>query len=597
MIVRESFAKVWDRIREGFFRFGVFHFCVAAVAVLLVLSNHSVIRDSAALNASRGICWGALAGVFAQLVGEWRNRPLKKHWVVALTAAVGALGCWFWFSIGEKSPRYWLWLLLYGGSSFSLVAASLAVLSSYAEERTLVPRLVLNALGASGSAAIFIAGQMICLAAFYSLVMSFDSMIYADVFGVSWIVIVSIGFISFLPGRDCDDGSSDRATAFLFWLLLPAALLLLAILYVYLGKIVVTGSMPSGKLNWFGSVALASYVFFWLSLRGSSNRFFRLFARWGWALLLPVLAAQVVGIVIRYNAYGLSALRYAGMAALSVGIVALILAALDRRPRGLFVYMAVAGLVFTVSPLNIVDVSVRNQEGRLRAALARNGLLNEDGLRLKTDVRIPDRDAEIIVSAWKYLVSDGTYRGCWWSDSSSSGDVTPTGWHRPAFGMRFGDIPRLLGLDGARSVDRTSSGDVAAMNFPLAGDGFLPTGGHSHFRVIDNESLVSCYRDRGKWTLKYAFPGDNKGWQQYDVTEWVERIFAASGCKGVITRDVKFELTESEALWRLRPDLTLAIGGFRTSGTVGREIRYVSLGKCAVLTVRKTSAPDACEQR
>ena len=93
------------------------------------------------------------------------------------------------------------------------------------------------------------------------------------------------------------DGSSDRATAFLFWLLLPAALLLLAILYVYLGKIVVTGSMPSGKLNWFGSVALASYVFFWLSLRGSSNRFFRLFARWGWTLRYAGMAALTVGIV------------------------------------------------------------------------------------------------------------------------------------------------------------------------------------------------------------------------------------------------------------------------------------------------------------
>lgn len=213
MIVKASLVKVREKIRDGFFRFGVFHFCVVAVAVLLVLSNHSAVSDSVALNASRGICWGALAGVFAQLVGEWRNRPLKKCWVVALTAAVGALGCWFWFSIGEKSPRYWLWLMLYSGSSFSLIAASMAVLSSYAEERTLVPRLVLNALGASGSAAIFIVGQLTCLAAFNSLVMSLDSMIYADVFGVSWIVIVSIGFISFLPKRDCDDGSSDLTLA------------------------------------------------------------------------------------------------------------------------------------------------------------------------------------------------------------------------------------------------------------------------------------------------------------------------------------------------------------------------------------------------
>ena len=83
----------------------------------------------------------------------------------------------------------------------------------------------------------------------------------------------------------------------------------------------------------------------------------------------------------------------------------------------------------------------------------------------------------------------------------------------------------------------------------------------------------------------------------YEAGLWSKPMVKTAVRKGVITRDMKFELTESEALWRLRPDLTLAIGGFRTSGTVGREIRYVSLGKCTVLAVRKVPAPDAVEQQ
>ena len=82
-------------------------------------------------------------------------------------------------------------------------------------------------------------------------------------------------------------------------------------------------------------------------------------------MLPPVLVAQIVGIVIRYQAYGLSSVRFAGMVVLSFGLVALVLAAFDRRPHGLFVFIALAGLVFTVTPLNIVDVPVYNQERRL----------------------------------------------------------------------------------------------------------------------------------------------------------------------------------------------------------------------------------------
>ena len=602
MTVRESFARAWGKIRGGFVRFGVFHVCMVAVAMLFALENHGLVGESAMLNLARGICWGALAGVFAQLVGEWRRVPLKKWIVAVITGVIGALGCWFWFSIGESSPRYWLWTMLYGGSFFSLAAASVAVLFAYSDERVLVPRLVLNALGGSGSAAIFTVSQMVCLLAFDKLVQSVGYRIYADVYGVSWILILSIGFISFLPGRERDDGSSDRATAFLFWLLLPAALLLLGILYLYLLKIVLLWSMPSGELNWFGSVALAAYAFFWLSLRGSSRGFFRFFARWGWAFLLPVLTAQVIGIVIRYQAYGLSTPRFAGMITLSFGIVVLILAALDRRPLELFVYMAVAGLVFTVSPLNVIDLPVRNQEARLRAALERNGLLKDGGLQLMPGVRIPERDGKIITGAWKYLVSDGAGHGDWWSDGLARGKVRPTVWHRPSFtvgmckclktlgavGKDAGDpLLRLLKMDKPELArNKKSAAEFVRMEFRLAGDGMLPIGGYSHFRALSNGPGVQCYRSQDRWVVQFALPGQ-KDWQTYDATECVERIFKASGCKGVIAKDLNFELTSAEAVWELRPNLALAIGGFSTSGSVGRKITNILLPHCVLMTKRE----------
>lgn len=616
-MVRETFVKAWDRVKDGFVRFGVFHFCVVAFAVLAVLTNHDVVKAETGLNLIRGICWGALVGVFAQLVGEWRNRPLNKAVVAAITILVGALGCWFWISIAESSPRYWLWMMLYGGSVFSLFAASAAVLSAYSDEKTLVPRLLLNTLGSCGAAAIFSVSQAVCLLAFDQLVMKVDYRLYFDVTFVPWVVIATIGFISFLPGRGRDDDSSDRATAFLFWLLLPAALLLLGILYLYLGKIVAMWSMPSGKLNWFGSVALAAYVFFWLSLRGSERRFFRLFARWGWALMLPVLTAQVIGIIIRYQAYGLSTPRLTGMVALTFGVVTLILAALDRRPMWLFVYMAVAGLVFTVSPVNIIDLPVRNQEGRLAAALERNGFLKAGKFQFNAGAKVSYKDAKIIAGAWRYLVADGTINGSWWSGGLEPGRIAPTVWHGASFtselcgslrGLKLAGqdandpLLRLLNLDkiAGRNLDGKKRTPLfATMNFRLAGDGMLPVDGYSRFKVIDNGPGVQCFARRpGKWVVQIASPG-KKDWDEYEVTDSVERVFKNSGCNGVVVKDLKFNLTADEAFWPLDPDKTLVIGSFGTSGTVGNKIRYVNLANCALMTksVERSARPSNANDR
>ena len=137
--------------------------------------------------------------------------------------------------------------------------------------------------------------------------------------------------------------------------------------------------MPSGKMNWFASWAIAGYLFFWLSLRASRVRFFAFVARWGWAALIPVVVTQIVGIVIRYQAHGLTTPRMAGMVTLAIGIYALVLAALDRDAKSIFTVTAVAGIVFTVTPLNIVDIPMREQTARLRRMLARNGCLGSDG--------------------------------------------------------------------------------------------------------------------------------------------------------------------------------------------------------------------------
>lgn len=556
---RKSIAQVLDRLWSGFRRFWAFDLCTIAVTVVFVMANHDIVEEDVLKKVSLGVYWGALSGLFAQLCCEWRSWPRRNLVVGLVTAAAGALGCWLWFSMAEGSPGSYRWQMLYHGSCYSLFAASVAVLYRIADERTLVSRLTLNALGASGSAAILIVSLSLCILAFDKLVAPVNDKIYLDVMGVVWLLVYPFGFLSFLPGRDRRDEGSDRAVAFLFWLLLPASLIMLAILYLYLGKIVVTWSMPSGTLNWFGSVALAVYAFFWLALRDSPRAFFRLFVRRGWALLLPVLAAQVVGIVIRYQAYGLTTLRLAGMVTLSFGVVALVLAALNRRPQGLFAFIAAAGIVFTISPLNIVDVPIRNQEARLRAALSRNGLLQEDGetLSLKPGAEIPDADAKVIVGSWRYLVRVKS-----WSV-----------WHRPAFTARLREtvaalgrerndedisLPKLLGIDEKKFSRKSSCSTLKTTwtRFSLPRGGTVSIAGYSRIRPVDSWR-VSCKRRKDRWIVEIPRHGSCKE-DEFDVTDSVTRILGAASSVDV-PKDRDFDLRAEDTVWPLCPGKALVV--------------------------------------
>ena len=585
---RKSIANVLDRLWRGFCRFWAFNLCAIAVTAIYVLANHDFIGEEVYKKVSQGVFWGALSGLFAQLCCEWRAWPRRRLVVGLVTAAVGALGCWFWFALAEGTPGSCRRRMLYYGSCFSLFAASVAVLYRIADERTVVSRLALNALGASGAAAILFASLSLCILAFDKLVAPVNYKLYIDVMGVVWLLVFQIGFLSFLPSRDQRDETSDRAVAFLFWLLLPASMILLVILYLYLGKIVLTRSMPSGTLNGFGSVALAVYAFFWLALRDSTRAFFRLFVRWGWTLLLPVLAAQVVGIVIRYQAYGLTTPRLAGMVTLSFGIVALVLAALNRRPQGLFVFVAAAGLVFTISPLNIVDMPIRNQEARLRAALSRNGLLQEDGetLSLKPGAEIPEADARVIVGSGQYLVKDSSWRV----------------WHRPAFTDHLretvaalgGDsddkdasLPKLLGLDESKLSRKAVSSRCSKMRLRLPSKETVPIDGYSRLRPLDCWS-VSCKRRQERWIVSISGKCSCEK-DEFDVTDSVERILSTA-CGDASSDGRTSDLRAEDAVWPLCPESALIVSEVNFTANGGRPPTRLCIS-CRAVVMRAKPQP------
>ena len=562
-MLKNSILKIRTRILEGCRHFWPFHVCLLATAALFVCGIHDVLGRDTVSKLAAGISWGALAGLALRLWRDAKNRPGGDLAVAATTALVAALGCWAWFKIPEIPRCSIAWSLFYGGSLVALESFSVLALYRRANERTLISRLVLNYLVVCAAALVFVSSEGVCWFAFRSLVCKIDEKWLVDIMCVSWTLLVPGGFVALLPDNDSDDRDAERATSFLFWLLLPASLVLLAILYLYLGKILVRGTMPSGTLNWFGSVALAVYTFFWLALRDSTNAFFRRFVRFGWALLIPVLAMQVVGIVIRYNAYGLTSLRLAGMAVLLVGVAALALAALNRPPRHLFYVVAVVGIAFTMTPFNVIDLPLRNQERRLRAAMERNGLVKDGKISFDAATGVPKEDSEIIVSAWNYLTQG------WKQDM-----IKESAWSGLTFTQRLLEALKASSQEGrdlsqvlseklgeiraeARNDERESRQRSFVVSYCVDRSSYVPLVGYTCICIVDrwpNPDVLR--RDDGRWIVRIADDVDKKAKPaEYDVTDVLVRFAQKS-------KQFEQTLSPMDAVWPLSDDLALVVSRF-----------------------------------
>lgn len=185
-------------------------------------------------------------------------------------------------------------------------------------------------------------------------------------------------------------------------IILPAALVLVAILYLYLGKSALERQMPVGIMNWYVSWAVGMYALFYFSCCDRNRPWMGRVLRWGCLILLPVVAVQLWCVKIRLEAYGLTSLRWLSLCCTLFGVCVLLFGITNRKPRGLYALAAVLTVLLTITPLNVYDFPARFQAERLQSTLARTELL-ENGI-LQKGRPIQKEDAEILRSSYQYLV-------------------------------------------------------------------------------------------------------------------------------------------------------------------------------------------------
>lgn len=192
-------------------------------------------------------------------------------------------------------------------------------------------------------------------------------------------------------------------------LLLPAAALLVVILYFYLAKSLREGALPNGIMNPFGSCALAFYTLFCLSYPEEQPLWVRKVLKWGALLLVPIAAAQLRGVWIRLEAYGLTTLRYLSLCCTFVGLCVLLGGITRQKPRKIYLLCGILSGILAFSPLNLVDLPAWSQARRLEETITRNQLIQKG--KLVSAREISPEEAERIRSSYGYLAgSAGRWR-------------------------------------------------------------------------------------------------------------------------------------------------------------------------------------------
>ncbi len=193
------------------------------------------------------------------------------------------------------------------------------------------------------------------------------------------------------------------------YILAPIVTLYLAILTVYLAKVLVTQVWPSGWIGWLVSSVAAAGILSLLLLQPieeqEENRWVGTYARWFYVGLLPSIAMLLAAIWKRIDQYGITERRYF-LVILSVWLAGIALFYIVRRRGTIKVIPATLGLVAVLTvagPWGAYAVSERSQIQRLEGILDGNGMI-ADGRLDPPAGELSFEDRREISAVVRYLV-------------------------------------------------------------------------------------------------------------------------------------------------------------------------------------------------
>ncbi|MDP4117742.1 MAG: DUF4153 domain-containing protein [Bacillota bacterium] len=395
MKIREFFSGIFNTIRNGITRFIT---PVALLFALFIIMSVDIMSKKAFLDDFYlPFIFSAVFAIMLTIICE-RTR-LKRFWGYFIPLAPLALYCvGIVFFRSALTSIYVKTAVV--GLIFAMACVALYLLFDKENKETLLPYIVVQSFFAGVITLVICFGVNLCLLAFHELIYSFSYKVYNIANLFIFLVIGTALVLSYLPRR----GHVTEVPRFFkllsLYVALPLYLLLMLILYVYLIKVAFLRNLPSGEIHPFALSAAAVFAVIYFSVRQYENRAAVIFTRFGGYSLLPVFAMQATAIYQRVSAYGLTQQRYLSII-VAIVFLAFTVLTLLYKSEWIFLKIAAIALLVTLTPLNIIDVPIRNQAARIQSVMTKygNDLSN-----------ISQEDKTVIREASMYIDSSGGRR-------------------------------------------------------------------------------------------------------------------------------------------------------------------------------------------
>lgn len=387
-----------------------FAFPFAYTGLIFVVASYAIIKETDTEPLIRiilSLSFGFFASILLTLLAERFEIKINRYLFQAISV-VATLGCWFLMKEFDSDVYV---VMGYLGVMLAVVATIIFFLYNEDNKDLLAPHLLKGFIFSGAVAGILQSGLSLCIVAFDAIIMDIPEMgKYIGILGVFTGVLVAVNlFLSGVPKKGDAIVLPKVVKILLGTIGLPIYLLLLTILYVYLAKILITWNIPSNEINLYASFAALFFILFFFTLGSyrTENKMIELFMKWGKFALMPIILVQLYAINIRVSAYGITTLRYISIILVSIVLAFLVLAIFKKGKylKGIFVVIATVAIVFTYTPLNVIDVPDRVQYNRLIGYLEANDMYQDGAVVAKKD--IPLEDKREITNIFEYLINSG----------------------------------------------------------------------------------------------------------------------------------------------------------------------------------------------
>lgn len=404
MKIAQGLSKIVSNVRGGISRFST---AFVLTFLIFAVTTYSIISDCDTHVVSRILYSLSMALIISVLFRLISEKVGRFFYVSHISGAAAFVSNYIILTYAKPIEEYYQ--MCYFGIIIAAVCVITALLFTDENSELLIPYIVKNSIFTVLVAAILSAGVSLCLWAFNVLLLSSDNFYktYEIALAFIWFVIFANMFLAYLPKKGEVLTIPKVFKTIVAYVALPVYILLMAVLYAYLIKILITRNMPVGQINWFASYASLFFVFFVFNVRQYSDKFTKTFTGLIGYFIIPVVIMQLAAIYQRVSAYGLTTPRSISLILVLISIIFALYSIFGRKLEHVFRIIAVIVLAVTVIPkINVIDLPKQSQTVILETALKKYSMLDDSGniVPIKS-ADIPDSDKNKILSSFGYLRS------------------------------------------------------------------------------------------------------------------------------------------------------------------------------------------------